>query len=57
MKVWNSQLTCIFTLKGHKRGVWDAAFHDKESLLVTVAGDGMIKGWSMIDGSCVWSMG
>lgn len=24
---------------------------------MTAGGDGMLKGWSLIDGSCVWSMG
>lgn len=45
------------TLNGHKRGVWDASFHDVEKLLVSVAGDGMLKGWNLITGQCMWSMG
>jgi WD40 repeat protein len=44
-------------LAGHKRGVWDAAFHEIEQLIVTVAGDGMIKGWNLLNGDCLWSMG
>lgn len=57
MRVWDKELRRLFTLTGHRRGVWDAAFHEKEALLVTAGGDGMLKGWSMIDGGCVWSMG
>lgn len=57
VRVWDKSLNRLFTLSGHKRGVWDAAFHDKEALLVTAGGDGMLKGWSLLDGSCVWSMG
>lgn len=40
----------VMTLNGHKRGVWDASFHDVEKLLVSVAGDGMLKGWNLITG-------
>ena len=29
VKVWNKNLSLLFTLTGHKRGVWDAAFHGK----------------------------
>jgi WD40 repeat protein len=29
VKVWDKSLGLIFTLTGHKRGVWDAAFHEK----------------------------
>jgi WD40 repeat protein len=29
VRVWDKTLNRIFTLSGHKRGVWDAAFHDK----------------------------
>jgi WD40 repeat protein len=57
VKVWDKDLRNLFTLAGHRRGVWDAAFHEKEAVLVTAGGDGMLKGWSMIDGSCIWSMG
>ena len=27
VKIWSSSLSLIFTLTGHRRGVWDAAFH------------------------------
>ena len=57
VKVWDKNLQKMFTLSGHRRGVWDAAFHDKEALLVTAGGDGMLKGWSMLNGDCIWSMG
>ena len=57
VKIWDTQLTKLFTLAGHRRGVWDATFHYKEALIVTAGADGMLKGWSLVDGSCIWSMG
>lgn len=45
------------SLVGHKRGVWDVAFHQVEQLIVSVSGDGMIKGWNIQTGECLWSMG
>ena len=27
VKIWGPDLKLYFTLSGHKRGVWDAAFH------------------------------
>lgn len=47
----------VLELTGHKRGVNDAAFHDVEQLIVTAGGDGMLKGWSLTSGECLWSMG
>ena len=29
VRVWDRTLRRLFTLTGHRRGVWDAAFHDK----------------------------
>lgn len=29
VKVWDKNLRNLFTLVGHRRGVWDAAFHNK----------------------------
>lgn len=47
----------VLTLEGHKRGVWDTAFHPVENMLVSAGGDGMLKGWSLDNGECLWSMG
>jgi WD40 repeat protein len=57
IKLWNEELMNTMVLAGHRRGVWDAIFHDVEELLVSVAGDGMMKGWNLISGECLWSMG
>lgn len=57
IKVFNMNLTCIFTLAGHRRSVWDVSFHPVEKMLVSVGGDGMIKGWSLESGDCMWSLG
>jgi WD40 repeat protein len=57
LKLWNHQLTTILSLAGHHRGVWDAAFHPVEQMLVSAGGDGMLKGWNMVTGECLWSMG
>lgn len=57
-KIWGaSNLKLYFTLTGHRRGVWDAAFHPIEKLLITVGGDGALKGWSLFNGECQWSLG
>jgi U3 small nucleolar RNA-associated protein 13 len=45
------------TLVGHRRGVWDAAFHPIELMLVSAGGDGMLKGWNIRSGECIWSIG
>jgi U3 small nucleolar RNA-associated protein 13 len=29
VRVWDKELRQLFNLTGHRRGVWDAAFHDK----------------------------
>lgn len=42
---------------GHKRGVWDAAFHPVEQMIVSAGGDGMLKGWSLQTADCLWSIG
>ena len=58
IKLWTVEhLSNIMTLSGHRRGVWDIAFHPIQKLLVSVAGDGMIKGWNLETGECAWSMG
>lgn len=57
IRIWGPDLRPYFTLSGHRRGVWDAAFHPIEKLVVTVAGDGSLKGWSLFNGECLWSLG
>ena len=57
IKIWNIALTNLMTLTGHKRGVWDMVFHPIEQLLVSVGGDGMLKGWNLQTGDCAWSIG
>lgn len=57
IKIWNTNLTNLMTLSGHKRGVWDTAFHPVENMLVSAGGDGMLKGWNLQTGECMWSMG
>jgi U3 small nucleolar RNA-associated protein 13 len=57
VKIWGPDLKPFFTLSSHRRGVWDAAFHPVEKLVVTVAGDGALKGWSLFNGDCLWSLG
>jgi WD40 repeat protein len=27
VRIWDKNLTKLFTLTGHRRGVWDAVFH------------------------------
>jgi WD40 repeat protein len=57
LKIWNQQLINTMTLVGHRRGVWDAIFHPIEQMLVSAGGDGMLKGWNIVLGECIWSMG
>lgn len=57
VKIWDLDLKLLFNLAGHRKGVWDIAFHEIELILVSAAGDGMIKGWSLLTGECLWSMG
>lgn len=40
-------------LAGHKRGVWDLSFSQYEKILASSGGDGVVKVWNLIDGSCI----
>jgi len=42
-----------FTLQGHQRWVWDAAFSADSSYLVTASTDCTAKLWSVASGACV----
>ncbi|XP_024403982.1 protein TORMOZ EMBRYO DEFECTIVE [Physcomitrium patens] len=53
-KVWRLPgLTPVFTLKGHKRGVWCVEFSPVDQAVLTSSGDMKIKIWSLVDGSCL----
>lgn len=43
----------MHTLRGHKRGVWAAAFSPVEQTVATSSGDKTIKLWSLRDGACL----
>ena len=54
LQVWKlPSLVLSVTLRGHKRGVWAAAFSPVEKVVATASGDKTIKLWSLQDGGCL----
>lgn len=57
-KIWkiiDDNLNLLFTLSGHKRGIWSIAFSNVDKVCVTAGSDNCIKIWSAEDGSCISS--
>lgn len=54
VKLWRSaDLALHGTLKGHKRGVWDAQFAPHDRVIATASGDKTLKLWSTSDCKCI----
>jgi len=54
VKLWRSaDLALHGTLKGHKRGVWDAQFAPHDRVIATASGDKTLKLWSTSDCNCI----
>ena len=53
-QVWNAaDGTLVGVCRGHKRGVWSAAFSPVDLVVATSSGDKTIKIWSLGDFSCL----
>ncbi|XP_065342495.1 transducin beta-like protein 3 [Cloeon dipterum] len=52
-KLWNSDLTLIGTLRGHKRGVWCARFSPADQVLATGSADCTVRLWNLADLTCI----
>jgi len=53
-KVWDSDtLNLMGTLKGHRKGVWDAKFSSWDQLIATSSADTTIKIWSLATFECI----
>ena len=46
-------LVQTLTLKGHRRGVWSAAFSPVDQAVLTGSGDATVRLWALTDGSCL----
>ena len=46
-------LVQTLTLKGHRRGVWSAAFSPIDQAVLTGSGDATVRLWALTDGSCL----
>ena len=56
-KVWRlPHLLPVATLRGHRRGVWDARFSPAARLVATASGDATVRLWSLPDGACLRSL-
>ena len=54
MQVWRlPDLVQTLTLKGHRRGVWSAAFSPVDQAVLTGSGDATVRLWALTDGSCL----
>ena len=54
MQVWQlPDLVQTLTLKGHRRGVWSAAFSPVDQVVLTGSGDASVRLWALTDGSCL----
>lgn len=53
IKLWNNQLECVGTLRGHRRGVWDVQFSTVDKVLASASGDKTVKVWSLSDFTCL----
>ena len=53
-KIYQTEgLKLQFSIKGHRRGVWDIAFSPVEKVLASVSGDSTAKLWNINDGTCL----
>ena len=53
-KVWKlPHLSLLWTLRGHKRGVWACDFSPTDQVVVTASADSSLRVWSLTDGSCL----
>ena len=53
-KVWKlPHLSLLWTLRGHKRGVWCVDFSPVDQVVVTASADSTLRLWSLTDGSCL----
>jgi len=53
-QVWNTaDGALVGVCRGHKRGVWSAAFSPVDLVVATSSGDKTIKIWSLSDFSCL----
>ena len=56
-KIWRlPHLLPVATLRGHRRGVWDARFSPAARLVATASGDATVRLWSLPDGNCLRSL-
>ena len=56
-KVWRlPHLLPVATLRGHRRGVWDARFSPAARIVATASGDATVRLWSLPDGACLRSL-
>ena len=54
LQVWRlPDLVQTLTLKGHRRGVWSAAFSPVDQAVLTGSGDATVRLWALTDGSCL----
>ena len=54
LQVWRlPELVQTLTLKGHRRGVWSAAFSPVDQAVLTGSGDATVRLWALTDGSCL----
>ena len=53
-KLWRTEDgELVGTLRGHKRGVWDAQFSTVDQVVATASGDATVKIWAVASMSCV----
>ena len=56
-KIWRlPHLLPVATLRGHRRGVWDARFSPAARVVATASGDATVRLWSLPDGACLRSL-
>lgn len=53
-QLWSSaDLSLLFTLRGHRRGIWSIEFSPAQPILASASGDKKIKIWNIKDGTCL----